>query len=293
MRYNFKIVITLLVFVSFSYGLGTGFLAVPVTADNLALGQHPVWSGATLANPAMVADGYRKGRMDAGLHWGHWLGGVSKSAVNLTWHTQRFSQEVNIRYLGLDDLEQRTDRPTDEPLSTFAAVGSAIDWSLAGRINRWRLGLSTRLIHLRLYTEESSGLAMDFGVARNWGKRVVLGASLLNVGWMSPLRSESPELPVRGLIGGRYTFSDQDWQNVGMVSVEITSLAQSAIVRLANELTWHGFVLQMGTQLSAKVTAVSGGIGFTWGRYQFRYATQVGSQDLGLPSVIDIQIEIP
>jgi hypothetical protein len=272
-------------------GIGTQFLVLPSTARELALGINPVLAVTPTANPALMVTMGRTPQLE--LSYGTWLAGVRFTTVGVGYPLGSGVGGVRLRSAGLNDLELRTWTPTDEPLSSYGATGLALDFLYAGRFGSTRLGVALRGVNMELYTASSRGVALDLGLVRIHGKRFTVGLSLLNFGFMSPLREASPRLPVRLLGGVAYHLQAGTLRNDFTVSGEWSAAVSGAVFRVGNELHWNHLLIQTGSEFSTRVVRLSGGVGVQIGRYQIQYGVQVGSQQVGLPQMVDLTVQLP
>ena len=273
------------------FGIGTQFLSIPSTALELAVGINPVLDGGSFSNPAsLILD---KSNPDLFFSHGSWLAGVTGSTIRFSRGFTYGTGGFQIRYAGLNDLEFRTSTPTDNPLAEFGAYGVSFGGFYNRILGNTRYGLALQAVSFQIYNESSKGYAVDFGLARTFGKNFTFGASLLNMGSMSQLSNKSPSLPLRVLGGVCYRFFQKDWGNKIFLSAENSSLVSGTIFRIGNEFSWKQLVIQTGSQFSQEVTTVSGGFGFRLGIYRFQYGVQVGSQNLGISQMLDISVTLP
>jgi len=195
--------------------------------------------------------------------------------------------------MDINDLELRGEIPTDEPLATYGANGFSL-----GALGNWhsfglRLGVALRYVRIDLYTENSNGFSADIGLFKQVNKKTKIGAVLLNIGNMSNLKYEKPALPRRTLASGSYLFSSTDFSNEITLGIEKSSLVNGVIFYSASETKWNHLSFQVSSKLSKDVSDVSVGTGFQLGIYRFNYGVQIGSQDLGMPQMLDLTILLP
>lgn len=287
----FKIPIQIILGLSLAAGIGTGFLSLPSSAKELALGQNPVIGTGLSANPALLGNFGRPA--DLNISYGQWLGEINSMQVSYRSDIKMFRTAVRIRHFGLNDLELRTNRPTDEALASFAASGTSLDLQLSRKWSGIQWGLAMRLIQMQVYTKSSQGWAVDAGGVLPLGKRLTLGASILNAGSMSILHKQAPELPLRLLSGLGYRWGMGSVGIVSSFSGESSSLVEGLIWRTGHQFNWRKLSLTGGFQVSKNVTVFSGGFGLSIGIYRIQYGIQAGSQGLGIPQMVDVSIRLP
>ncbi|GEM_PF-137286 len=284
--------ILLLLLPGIGSAIGTSFLSIPSTARELALGANPVIAVTSTANPALTRVGGNGINLD--FSYGQWLVGTSETTIGIAGRLFGGEMGLRIRYTGLNDLELRSDTPTDAPLAYFGAYGVAIGGNYARQLGvTTRLGVAVRIVNIQMYTASSNGIAVDLGGVQQIGKKLTVGLSLLNLGTMSPMADKSPQLPVRVLGGMAYSYDYGDISNVVTVASEWLNTRKALILRLGNEIYWKKVIIQVSSQFSEQVAIVSGGFGFRVGIYQFHYGVQFGSRNLGTPQMIDVSVRLP
>ena len=110
----FRILIPILFFQSTMFGVGTQFLAIPQNVMELIIGVNPIIHN--IANKPILSASY-----------GNWLADMKMSSLSYNRHAFGGSAGFDFRYITLNDLELRTDRPTDDPLAVFGATAIAFD----------------------------------------------------------------------------------------------------------------------------------------------------------------------
>ncbi len=280
MRSIFKIITSLLVFQSLVFGVGTQFLAIPHNSMELVLGVNPTIN--LIATKPMLTASY-----------GNWLGEIKVSSFGYNRKAYGGSTGLDVRYIALNDIELRSERPTDEPLAVYGATAIALDGKYNRLIPKGIIGIKIRYISLQLFDESSTGYAMDIGLQHNINKKFTIGFSLLNFGKMSKLYKEEPKLPIRMIAGSTYNFSINEVNYSNYIALEKSTLTDGMILRVGEVIKWNKLQLLIGTQFSDNTASISGGFGIKLGSYQIGYAIQYGSQLLGIPQIVDISVILP
>jgi DNA-directed RNA polymerase subunit alpha len=117
MRLISKVLINTVILVQITFGLGTQFLSVPSNAIDLAFGSSPLLGKLALNNPALLTAAPQGINMH--MSYGSWLSNVSASSFALASKLNRGNIGLQLRHMGLNDLELRTTTPTDLPLATL------------------------------------------------------------------------------------------------------------------------------------------------------------------------------
>jgi hypothetical protein len=50
---------------------------------------------------------------------------------------------------------------------------------------------------------------------------------------------------------------------------------------------------RLSSKLAENITEISGGLGLQFGMYRLNYGVRIGSQNLGIPQMIDLIIQLP
>ena len=284
-------VLLLITLINFSYSLGTQFLSVPSSAIELAFGPSPLFGSLSINNPALLIAPNKGASMN--ISYGTWFNNISNSSFSLASKLGRGNIGLNIRHMGISDLELRSNRPTDDPLATFSSTSFAVASSYSQSYGSLKVGATLQYLLIQLYTENVSGATFDVGITRSFGKNIDLGFSILNSGYINKTDSYNPSLPLRFLSALSYKLPTSKWEHKISLSAEKSSFVDGSIIRVASETKFEKFDLRFGTQSSKEVTVVSGGFGVRLGLLNFHYGIQIGSQHLGLPQMLDISIKLP
>lgn len=287
----FRRSVFLLTGLSFLGAVGTQFLTVPASGQELALGPQVSAPNLNSVNPALLAT--RSNTPEINFTYGQWLADSRTSTFYAAWPTSFGYGGLRARYLETRGLELRTNTPTDVPLAQFGAFGVTVEALASWSRGPLTMGSAVRLITMEVYTESSTGFALDLGVNRALTKHLTFGASVLNLGTMSPLETKIPQLPLRFLIGGSYQREMPTFSHTFYITGEWSSQVAGGILLIGGSTQWQQLTVQLSTQLSQKVVVIGSGFGFRWGIYELHYGIQFGSQGLGLPQSLDIAIRLP
>jgi hypothetical protein len=270
-------------------GTGTQFLATPSNGFELAIGANAIQKYSI--NPATHFVYGPAPTM--GISYGSWLADSKISAIKVSFPGQKTSFGFDLKYVDLDDLELRSERPTDDPLATFGASGFSLGGSFSKEWLGMYIGAALRYVRIDLYTENSRGLAVDIGMTRNISHRIKVGTSILNFGKMSSLRNEKPELPLRFITTANYTYEIDQLVNDIAITGEWSNLINGNTFYVSTVSKWKGISFCLSSKLAESVTEISGGLGLQFGMYRLNYGIRFGSQNLGMPQMIDLTIQLP
>ena len=291
MRLISRVLITTVILVNIGFGLGTQFLSVPSNAIDLAFGCNPLLGNVTLNNPALLTASPQG--INLHMSYGSWLSNVSASSFALASKFSRGTIGLQLRHMGLNDLELRTTTPTDYPIATFGSSALSIDGSYSQSFGSLKVGASLKYIFVQLHTEKISGYAVDAGITHSISKNIQMGVSALNLGIMNKSDTYNQSLPMRLLSAISYQFSRSKWDHTVCISAEKSSFVNGPIFGVANETRYNKLDIRFGSHFSDKVTIFSGGFGIRLGILDLHYGIQVGSQHLGIPQMIDLSLRLP
>jgi len=273
------------------YGMGTQFLALPTSAEELSIGSHPTLGGLSSLNPALAIAPAQ--RPDLTMGRGVWLGDVTLTQLGYTQNLKRKIFHFNAKYSGLSDLEFRDNKPQDEAFSTFSAFGVVLNSGVSIAQEKQKFGVSLSYVFMGLYTETSSGIGLNLGYARDFRKGLKLGVTVQNLGKMATLAKSAPNLPTRVLGGLSKEINFNQYQNTLFSSMEWNQLSEAGKIYFGNRFHWNRLDIMGGFSASQNVVETSAGFGLAFGNYRFKYAIQFGSQNLGIPQFLTIQVHLP
>lgn len=267
------------------FAVGTQFLSVPGSALEMS-SLNILW-----LNPAISAS--MSSRPTIGISYGFWLAESRAFTFQLRGNTGTGSAALRMRYLGFNDLELRTNRPTDDPLANFSAFGATLETVYNRMLGSTRIGLGFKVLRTQVYTSNSTGWAVDLGAERRIGTNFSLGLSLLNLGRMSIMEEERPTLPLRSLINVGYNYTLREMRGRVTVVGETSSHVKGLIFGVGNELHYKNLAGRFTFRSSGEVQTFSGGVALQFGIYQICYSLQMGNQFLGYPQLMDVSVRLP
>jgi hypothetical protein len=261
--------------------VGTQFLSIPPSAMDL------IFFNTSWRNPAFLN---QKGKApELGLAYGTWVAGVQTFGFSWKSQIKNGSAGLDVRYVGLSDIELRPNKPTSKPLAHYAAYGMSSKGIYSWSRGSFQLGMGFQLVQVQLYQENSSGAAFDFGFGWNIRDEIRFNIYALNLGRMGKMITESPTLPQR--IISSVTYEKFNYSLYG--AMESNSLVEAPIAYVGGNGSYKNLLFGMTAMTSKGVNALSGGVGIQFGIYAVTYGFQWGDQHLGMPQMIDISIRLP
>ena len=260
---------------------GTQFLSIPTSAYDLIYFNSPWRNPAVLNHINKVPE--------LGLAYGNWLAGIQNMGFKWRGQIGQNSGGLDLRYVGLSDLELRSNKPTSKPLGYYSAYGISARGITSREIGAIKFGLALQLIELEIYQESSRGVAFDFGATWSINEYFKFNISALNFGRMNKLESSGPELPKRLVNSVSFDLKSSSL----FIGIESNSLLNDMIYYVGGNSKYKNLFFG-GTATSTKgMKSISGGVGFLLGIYTITYGFQWGDHHLGRPQMLDISIRLP
>ncbi len=260
---------------------GTQFLSIPSSAYDL-INFHSPWR-----NPAALNQLH--GAPELGFAYGNWLAGTQMASVKWRGQFRQANGGLDVRYVGMDDIELRPNKPTSQPLGHYAAYGLSVRSMMGWERGTHQFGVGVQFVNMQIYQESASGMALDFGWGWSFRQDLKFTLSALNIGKMNALSSLKPQLPQRIMSSVIY---EQEPYNA-FLGIESNSLVQNPILYAGGQGKYNNLVFG-GTYMHTNgMKSISGGVGVQFGIYTVAYGIQWGDQHLGMPQMIDISIRLP
>jgi len=288
MRSIFSLLIILSVPIT---GMGTQFLVLPSSAEELSMGSHAVLPALFPINPALFSAPKKYPHFS--INRGSWLGDVTLTHIGYNQAWDNKTTHFGIKYSGLTDIEFRENIPQDNAFSSFSAYGLAMDAGISIDREDQKFGFSISYIDLGLYTERTSGFGLNLGYALDLKNGINIGLAVQNIGRMKTLSFKTPSLPMRLSTGASKLIRSDRFVNNIFGSVEWNSVVAASKIYLGNRFSWNRLDILAGYSTSKEVVESSIGIGLNLNRYHISYGVRIGSQDLGIPKVLSVRLLLP
>ena len=185
---HFKILISILFF---SQGLSTGlqFLSIPASANDLIMFNSP-WRNPSFLNTLEKSP-------ELSFAYGKWYGETENLSFEWQGNIKSQSTGISMRYVGINDIELRDNRPSSDPLGYYGAYG--VSTKVASSFSRGNInyGFALQMISMQIYQDESSGFTADLGISWQVTEKINIASSIVNFGKMNSFRNDKPFLPTR------------------------------------------------------------------------------------------------
>lgn len=273
---NFLFLITIAVSLALSQNVNTGlpFLKMGIDARSIAMGEAFTSitndHSAYYYNPAALrSTGQRQ------LLLGHRQGFAEMTSEYLgtTLPGEALTFGISAMTTAVNGIEVRL-RPGDAE-GTFSAKNGALSAGVGiAPTEDLSIGVAGKLLYEKIYIDEASGYAFDAGLSYQLSEEFHAGASVLNVGSMSVLRSERSPLPTTFRLGGSFMTT---------VAPQFSLLAAADLVKTLDdelnhlqfgaEITYDSMLmLRSGFQTGYEAKSFSAGVGVLYGIVRFDYA---------------------
>jgi len=277
---HFKILISTLFF---SQGMSTGlqFLSIPASANDLIMFNSP-WRNPSFLNTLEKSP-------ELSFAYGKWFGETENLSFEWQGNIKSQSTGISMRYVGINDIELRDNRPSSDPLGYYGAYG--ISTKVASSFSRGNInyGFALQMISMQIYQDESSGFAADLGISWQVTEKINIASSIVNFGKMNSFRNDNPVLPTRFANIFTYKLNSADI----FVSYEINELIEKPIYSLGSAFKVDNVFFGATATINDDSRMIASGIGVNLGSYSFSYGFQYGNQDIGFPQMIDISFRLP
>ena len=287
----FKILLLAMFLFSFSYSSfaqssGLSFLKLGV--DGRATGMAEAFTAvvndasATFWNPAGLNQAEK-----SHLTFTHneWLEDVKSEFVAFVLPKENYSLGFSLNSTNISGIELRGNQPTVDPIGTFDSHDIALGVSYARSFNdNLNYGITAKYIYEKIYIEETSGLAADFGANYQFSSLPLQGAIVLqNVGFMAKLKDESPSLP--SLIRAGMAYNPQEFFIPGrwLFAADVVADFDSNVhFNIGTEYKFEKYLaLRLGYQTGYDIKNLHFGFGLISGRFLLDYGYVPLKQDFG------------
>jgi len=277
---HFKILISIL-FVSQGLSTGLQFLSIPASANDLIMFRSS-WRNPSFLNTLEKSP-------ELSFAYGKWFGETENLSFEWQGKIRSQSTGISMRYVGINDIELRDNRPSSDPLGYYGAYG--ISTKVASSFSRGNInyGFALQMISMQIYQDESSGFAADLGISWQVTEKINIASSIVNFGKMNSFRNDKPVLPTRFTNIFTYKLNSADI----FVSYEINELIEKPIYSLGSAFKVDNVFFGATATINDDSRMIASGIGVNLGSYSFSYGFQYGNQDIGFPQIIDISFRLP
>ncbi len=269
---------------------GLAFLKLGFGARNIAMGNFAVASANDLTalnyNPALLPN-----TKSAQIAFSHnsLFQDLSSQSFGVSFNTFGLPIAIGANTTNIGSIELRT-KP-GEAEGTFNAHYFFGSLSTAYKINHClSAGVTIKFLYESLYSDESTGLAFDFGLSyKNLIDGLTFGASIKNIGSMNSLRNETTELPNDLSAGASYDINFGSFRVTALAGIREYLKEEKTHAHFGGEFSYKdNFFVRFGYFSGYDSKYFSSGFGVNWNSLNIDYAYVPVKFGLGDSHVISL-----
>lgn len=187
----------------------------------------------------------------------------------------------------INDIEIRNipGAPVDKFDSRNLSTGVSFGYLLNPELS---LGITGKFLYEKIYVDEASGLAFDFGV--NYSKQnYSVAFVVLNLGSLNELKNQSTKLPASVRLGGSYNFGKDKFKFLLSLDGFKVLNGGKFHIHSGGEAGYKDFIfLRLGYQTDYDNKGFTTGIGFKYKAVSLDYAFVPYTNDFGTGNTISL-----
>ena len=285
----FKILICLLSLPIF--GMGSNFLMLPSSVDQIAVGNHSTIDGSSPINPALFSAVENQSNIQVSR--GSWIGDINLTNISFNQSLKNKVFHFGINYSGLTGFEYRENRPEDLPKSHFSSYGLLLKSGFSIKNIRNSFGISFSYLKMGIETQETGGIGINFGFAHQFNQVLKLGGSLENIGYVNEINKKKVTLPTRLTTTLSSKIFPDKYNSTIYGSIDWDSDITDNKYLLGNSTSWNNFNLYNGFLISENLKEFSAGFSIKINSIDIGYGKKFSSHNLGSPQIISFKILLP
>ncbi|MDZ7331751.1 MAG: PorV/PorQ family protein [candidate division KSB1 bacterium] len=258
--------------------IGAGSRAIAMGEAYTAVANDP---SATYWNPAGLA---ALNRTEVLFTHNKWIQDITNEFAALGIRSGKNGFGIGVMVNTIPGIERRV-IPSNEPLDVLTAHDVMFGFSYARKLTEHiHVGATLKYLYQKIYIEESSGFACDFGMQYDTPLQgMKAGLALQNFGAMSKFKEQAAQLPRTVRLGFAYQLPVQiiNWDL--LIAADWMKILQSTShlnFGLESNFTKY-FALRIGYQTGFADKGIHTGFGIHFHRYRLDYAYVPFASDLG------------
>lgn len=274
---------------------GLSFLELGFGGKNMAMADLGVVTGSgassQLYNPALLSE-----NTTSQILFNHQslMFDVSNQMIGCSFPLWGIPFSAIVQTASINDIEVRL-TPGD-PIAKFNAHYFMTGISTGFEIfNNLSAGITLKYIYEELFTDNSNGMALDFGLYyKNLFKGFNLGASYRQLGSMNNLRSAATPLPENFRLGASYNFNAESLGSRFQLACGYLkySASNENHIQFGGEIVIkNSLALRGGYMTGFDSKSLTAGAGINWGNFNFDYTFIPFKYDLGDSHTISISYD--
>lgn len=213
-----------------------------------------------------------------------WIQDITNEFATLAIRSGKNGFGISVMVNTIPGIERRV-IPSNEPLDVLTAHDVMLGFSYARKLTEHiHIGATLKYLYQKIYIEETSGFACDFGMQYDTPLQGVrAGLALQNFGAMSKFREEAVRLPRTVRLGVAYQLPVQVMNWDLLLAVDWMKILQSTShlnFGLESKFTKY-FAIRFGYQNGFDDKGVHAGFGVHFHRYRLDYAYVPFASELG------------
>lgn len=263
---------------------GFGSLKIVPAAREAAMGGAGVASAqgpqAIYFNPAAIS---RYEKFSANVHYAKWFLDTHHQSFFLVRNAKIFNIGIGIVNFSYGKVEQREDKPTDEPIGYFDPQDFSLFLTLSRALDdRTAIGASGKFYYQKIFSNTASGGGIDVGLKFNLSSNILLGFSVINFGTMLRYQREKFWLPTEVKIGASYETAINNNGLVGTADLSYFAYDEKLSLGVGAEYALNDFLyLRGGYRPFSEAGKISSGFGVKLNNIRFEYSFSPYAFNLG------------
>lgn len=219
---------------------------------------------------------------------------VSNQIIGVNFSLGNIPFAAAVQTTSISDIEVRL--VPGEPIAKFNAHYFMANISTGYEIlNNLSAGISVKYIYEDLFTDNSNGIGVDFGLYyKDLIKGLNFGAAYRHLGSMNNLRSEATPMPENLRLGAVYNFDFETLSSGIQLACGYLKYtdADNSHFQVAGEIVIKkALALRCGYITGFDTKDLTAGAGINWGNFNFDYAFIPYKYDLGNSHTISVSYD--
>ncbi len=254
---------------------GLAFLKLGVDARALGLGETYTaltnTPAGTYYNPASI---FNTSDLQLLIMHNEWTRDTKVEFISAITSLKNFSFGLSINSTRIENIEIRTN--PGPPIGTFDAQNAAVGLTTSYNFDsKFYFGLTTKILYEKIYVDEATGYAFDFGgiYTTTWGTNI--GLSINNVGKMNKLENEATSIPTSIRLGGIHEIKLMNNDGVLCLASDVVTFPKEkgTHLHIGTEFAYKSTIaVRLGYQTGYESRNFSTGIGLEYKMFRLDYA---------------------
>lgn len=221
-------------------------------------------------------------RFAATFSYSAWFLDMSKSGLFAVRPTPLFNIGLGLTTFSAGKLENREDRPTDEPVGYYYPADYSIYLSLSRILGpKVAMGLTGRYYYQQILDRNASGIGADFGLVFLPLERMKVGVAIQDFGTSLKFKLMEHNLPSRGTAGVSYLLPLGRSELTGAADFGYSFYDRHVMLNTGAEFVLnHVLALRAGYRALNQDRGVTAGLGLRIKGFRLEYSFGLHDNDL-------------